>query len=539
MTGNTRRDAVKALLVGTASAPMLTGTSAAMAKPLTRPARSVATGVEGQRKADRGDGSYLNPIVAGDHPDPTVLKDGDDYYMTFSSFFSYPGVVIWHSKDLVNWAPIGPALTQPLGTVWAMDLVKHKGRYYIYIPANPNDRQSIFVIHADNIRGPWSEPIDLKIDAIDPGHAVGEDGKRYLFVNGVRRIGLTDDGLATVGALAQVYDPWRYPDNWVVEMFAPEGPKIFRRGEWFYLMTAVGGTSGPPTSHMVIVARSRSIHGPWLDCPHNPILRTQHADEPWWSRGHATAIEGPAGDWWLIYHGYENGFRTLGRQTLLEPMVWTRDGWPRATGGSLSSPLPKPVKRSSGPSGFALSDDFSTDRFGTQWSFFNPGENERGRARYDNRALVISAKGTNPADSSPLTLLVGDRSYEAEVTLDIDDGAQAGLTLFYSERMFCGIGFDTRQMLTFNYGQEQHWMRQDVPSRSVRLKVRNDQHVVTFHYAQGQGPWIKHPWQMEVSGFHHNVFGGFLSLKIGIYCAGAGNVRVRDFVYRGLGQRSA
>ena len=78
-------------------------------------------------------------------------------------------------------------------------------------------------------------------------------------------------------------------------MFAPEGPKIVRRGDWFYLITAVGGTSGPPTSHMVIVARSNSIHGPWEHCPHNPLVRTQSADEPWWSRGHATLVEGPGG----------------------------------------------------------------------------------------------------------------------------------------------------------------------------------------------------------------------------------------------------
>jgi xylan 1,4-beta-xylosidase len=97
---------------------------------------------------------------------------------------------------------------------------------------------------------------------IDPGHAVGEDGKRYLFFNGVRRIALTDDGLATAGELEQVYNPWRYPDDWVVEMFAAEGPKLLRRGDWFYLVAAVGGTSGPPTSHMVIVARSHSIMGP-------------------------------------------------------------------------------------------------------------------------------------------------------------------------------------------------------------------------------------------------------------------------------------
>ncbi|MFN6983157.1 MAG: family 43 glycosylhydrolase, partial [Brevundimonas sp.] len=281
-----------------------------------------AAGPEGERRADLGDGTFRNPIVAGDHPDPTILKDGEVYYMTFSSFFSTPGLVIWESTDLVNWAPITAALTVSLGAVWAVDLVKHDGRYFIYIPADPkNEGWSIYVIWADDIRGPWSSPIDLGIQGcIDPGHVVGEDGKRYLFTNGIRKIRLADDGLSTDGPLEPAYSPWRYPDEWVTENFAPEGPKLLRRDGWFYLVTAVGGTAGPPTGHMVIAARSRSVHGPWEDCPHNPLVRSLSADEPWWSRGHATLVEGPAGDWWMVYHGYENGFRTLGRQTLLEPI---------------------------------------------------------------------------------------------------------------------------------------------------------------------------------------------------------------------------
>ena len=136
-------------------------------------------GVEGQRTADPGTGLYVNPIVPGDHPDPTILKDGSDYYMTFSSFQLYPGAVIWHSRDLVNWAPVCAALRRNIGTVWAMDLVKHGGRYFIYIPVLQPNRTAVYVIHADDIRGPWSEPVDLKLDGcIDPGHAVGEDGKR-------------------------------------------------------------------------------------------------------------------------------------------------------------------------------------------------------------------------------------------------------------------------------------------------------------------------------------------------------------------------
>ncbi|MGW8392615.1 family 43 glycosylhydrolase [Pseudoduganella sp. HUAS MS19] len=518
---------------GAAAVPLapLAGAAAAGAPACQPGALQPGYGIEGQRKADLGNGMFVNPIVPGDHADPTILKDGDDYYMTFSSFLSYPGAVIWHSRDLVNWAPLGAALTKPIGNVWAMDLAKHQGRYFLYIPAG----DSIYVIHADNIRGPWSDPVDLRLPGcIDPGHAVGEDGKRYLFFNGVRRVALSDDGLSTAGPLQHVYHPWRYPEDWVVEMFAPEGPKIFRRGEWFYLVTAVGGTSGPPTSHMVTVARSRSIHGPWVDCPANPIVRTRSADEPWWSRGHATVFEGPGGDWWMVYHGYENGFRTLGRQALLEPVEWTSDGWFHPRGGTLSNALRKPTGGRPSAAGQALSDDFSVNRFGVQWSFFAPGPDEMQRARYDGQGLSIKGKGNSPADCSPLTCIVGDRDYEASVVLDISEGAQGGLLLYYSQRGFCGIGFSPTQMFTYHCSEEQGWMREQIAAGTIHIRLANRGNIVTFHYSRDGVAWIKHPWQMEVSGFHHNVFGGFMSLKVGIYSAGSGEVRARRFAYRGL-----
>jgi len=533
MSALSRRQAFKAALAGAAASPLATSAHAACPAPLPPFGR----GIEGQRRADLGNGSFRNPVVPGDHADPTILKDGENYYMTFSSFLSYPGAVIWHSRDLVNWSPVGAALTKPIGNVWAMDLIKHQGRYYLYIPSLIDNGTAIHVIHTDDIRGRWSEPIDLKLPGcIDPGHVVGEDGKRYLFVNGGRRVQLTDDGLATVGGLQPAaWEPWQYPKDWVVEMFAPEGPKLFRRGEWFYLVSAVGGTAGPPTSHMVTLARSRSVHGPWEHCPHNPIVRTRSADEPWWSRGHASVVEGPAGDWWMVYHGYENGFRTLGRQALLEPIEWTRDGWFRAKGGTLAAALPKPKGGRPSPAGIALSDDFSGPQLGLQWGFHAPGPAEPDRLRFGPDGLLIRGKGTAMADCSPLACVVGDRSYEASVELEILGDGHGGLGLFYDQRGHVGIGFSKTQMLTYGNGMEHTWMRESIATRKVRLHLVNREQVVSFRYSHDDGrTWVQHPWQMEVSGLHHNVFGGFLSLRLALFSAGPGEVRVRNFVYRGI-----
>ena len=119
-------------------------------------------GIDGQRRADLGNGRFLNPVMAGDRPDPSLLQVGDDWYLTFSSFDAYPGILIWHSRDLVNWTPVTAALRQPIGSAWAPDLCRHGGRFYCYIPARTADYRSIWVIHAERIEGPWSDPVDLR-----------------------------------------------------------------------------------------------------------------------------------------------------------------------------------------------------------------------------------------------------------------------------------------------------------------------------------------------------------------------------------------
>lgn len=492
-------------------------------------------GFDGQRRADLGNGTFLNPVFSGDRPDPSVLRDGDTYYMTFSTFDAYPGLVIWKSKDLVNWSPVTAALKTPIGSVWAPELCKHDGRFYLYIPSRFPDYRSNYVIWADRIEGPWSEPIDLYLPGhIDPGHAVGEDGKRYLFLSGGDRVRLTDDGLATDGEAEHVYDPWRYPGDWTVEAFAPEGPKIMRRGDFFYMITAVGGTAGPPTGHMVTVARSRSIHGPWEDCPYNPTVRTWSADEKWWSRGHATLVEGPDGQWWMAYHGYENGFWTLGRQMLLDPVRWSEDGWPLAEGGDLSAPIRMPAPSTSATHAQPLSDDFRSNRFGTLWTFYDPSADESDRFQLTPEGLRLTAKGTTPTDASPLCFIAGELAYEVEADIEIGEGTEAGLLLFYSKRLYAGFGFDSEGQVMHRYGRQRRGRPPQNFARRLRVRIRNDHHIVTIHTSTDGQTWEKYPVQMEVSGYHHNTDGDFLSLRPALYAAGKGAALIRSVTFRGL-----
>ena len=541
-----RRETFSLLLTGACALPLSAQAGPASASPADRPAPQPPRwrpGLEGQRRADLGDGTYLNPILAGDYPDPTILKDGEDYYMTHSSFGAAPGLLIWRSRDLVNWTPVGPALARPLGTVFAVDLVKHQGRYFIYIPfmqapwsKTLKSFANIHVIHADTMAGPWSEPIDLHIGGlIDPAHVVGEDGARYLFLSGVNRVKLAPDGLSTIGPVEKVYDGWHYPDNWVTESYALEGPKLMRRGDYYYLISAVGGTGGPATGHMVIAARSRSVNGPWENCPHNPIVRTRDIDEQWWSRGHATAVEGPGGHYHLVYHGYENGYRTLGRQTLLEPIDWTADGWPRARGGDLSEPLPKPLAAGPSAHGMARSDRFDAPAFGTRWSFYSPGPDEAARATIGGGALRLRGKGEGPHDSSPLTQMVGDRAYEISVGMEVEGEAEGGLLLFFNDRLFFGMGHDGTRMTTYRGGKASYWQEPAPATRKLFLKIVNDHHVLTFHYSRDGMQWTRHGVRSETSGCHANVMDDLASLRPALFSAGTGTVLFRDFRYRALG----
>ena len=498
-------------------------------------------GIEGQRKADLGNGKYLNPILAGDYPDPSVLKDGEDYYMTHSSFDSAPGLLIWHSRDLVNWRPIGPALRTPLGTGFAVDLVKHGDRYFIYIPfmrapwsKGLKSFANIFVVHAPTIQGPWSDAIDLGIgDLIDPGHIVGEDGRRYLFFNDGKRVRLTSDGLATDGPVTTAYTGWRYPSDWVTEAYSLEGPKLFRRRGYFYLVNAVGGTGGPATGHMVTVARSRSIHGPWEQCLHNPIQRTRSAAEMWWSRGHATCVEGPSGRWFMVYHGYENGYRSLGRQTLLEPIEWTTDGWFRAVGGDLSRALSKPGA-SVVAHGLPRSDRFDTNAMGTRWSLYASDPKEAGRVVVANGMLTLAAKGSGPHDSSPLTQQVGDRAYDIRVEVEVLDGATGGLLLYFNNRLFLGMGIDGNRMISYRGGKSSYWQEPAPKVPGLHLRIVNDHQIVTFYYSLNGRDWTQHGVRSEVSGYNANTIDDLLSLRPALFASGSGRAAFRDFQYRAL-----
>lgn len=477
-----------------------------------------------QDTSKKGSDYYSNPVFAGDYPDPSLLKDGKDYYVVHSSFDYYPGLLIWHSQDLINWTPLTHALQKYVGDVWAPDLVKNNNKYYIYFPANKTN----YVVTADNIEGPWSEPVDLKIGNIDPGHFTDNVGNRYLYFSSGDYIALSDDGLHTKGELKHGYDGWKIPREWSIECFCMEGPKLFKRGDYYYLTVAEGGTAGPPTSHMVVSARSKSPFGPWENSPYNPIIRTQTPSEKWWSKGHSTVFEDTNGKWWMIFHGYEKGFYNMGRQTLLQPVEWTADGWYKI---SKSIATDQPIKRPEGTlvkPAFTLNDDFKGTSLKPQWKFFEGVDTSR--FTLNGNGITIDGKGNGVGGSSPLVCIPSCHSYTAEVELSIEGDAAGGMVLFYNNSYFSGILADKENVLT-NLRGWQFPTEKKVLNRHVFLRLRNINNVVDMYYSLDGVQWIKTENSAEVSSYNHNALSGFLGLRIGLCSIGNGKVTFKNFKY--------
>jgi beta-xylosidase len=468
--------------------------------------------------------TYRNPILGGDHPDASPIRVGDDFYLTHSSFDYAPGLLIWHSRDLVNWKPIVNALKSYYGVVWAPYLCQYEDRFYIYFPADG----VLTVVHADKIEGPWSEPVSLGIHTIDPAHAV-ENGRRYLHMAGGMMAELTADGLAVKTPPRKVFDAWPMPASMRIECTCLEAPKVLERNGWYYLNVAEGGTAGPATSHAVVSARSRHVDGPWEYSPYNPIVHTGSRDERWISAGHGRLVDTPDGRWYMTVHAYENGYRSLGRQTLLAPVEWTADGWFRLPSGvRLDDALPMPVAGAVQQPFADPSDDFRSPELGLQWGFWH--EFDSSRFKTGNGELVLKARGSKPGESSPLTAPVGGQSYTVEADIEISEGCEAGLLLFYKPTNMTGIEFTSKGLAVISpvYSFKS---RVKADSRRATLRIVNDRQEVDFYYRLAGQPWQRFETTTEISGMQHNTLGGFLDVRPALYACGEGQATIRGFRY--------
>ena len=330
--------------------------------------------------------TFRNPVLPGFYPDPSCCRVGDDYYLVTSTFSYFPGVPIFHSKDLVHWKQIGHVLDRPSQLnltdaghsqgIFAPTIRYHNGIFYL-ITTNVS-RGGNFMVTANDPMGPWSDPIWLHTPGIDPSLFFDDDGTAYYCgtrpapegerYEGNWEVFLQKLNLITNSLEGPPYALWR---GALRDAIWPEAPHIYKKDGHYYLLISEGGTGH---HHAVTIARSQKILGPYQGNPGNPILTHRHLGRnfPIVNVGHADLVQTQTGEWWMILlasrptGGY---YRNMGRETFLVPVIW-EDGWPIASPGTgkveWSYPLPK-LPRSPILPQPAL-DDFDQDKLDLIWN---------------------------------------------------------------------------------------------------------------------------------------------------------------------------
>ncbi|MEV1011378.1 glycoside hydrolase family 43 protein [Streptomyces sp. NPDC049881] len=411
-----------------------------------------------------------NPVLPGFHPDPSILRVGDDYYLATSTFEWQPGVLIHHSRDLVHWTPLGGALTTeallPMagnpdsGGVWAPCLSHADGLFHL-VWSNVRSLGGAFkdirnyVATAPHPTGPWSEPTEVHGAGFDPSLFHDDDGRSWLLaMKWDHRPGHDPFG----GILIQEYDRtaraakgplrtlWHGSD-----VGRTEGPHLYRRDGWYYLMVAEGGTG---YEHTVTVARSRTLTGSWEADPLGPMLTSYGSDATLQKAGHGSLVQTPGGDWYLAHLCARpltpGGRCPLGRETAIQRVTWSDDGWPRLADGGRLPAVHVQAPAATTPTAAAphtspdadWHDDFSAPRLRPEWATLRILP-DPAWLTLTERPGALRLRGQESPASTHRQSLVARRQQHHRFTADVTvayapetSQQMAGLTHFYNTRLW-------------------------------------------------------------------------------------------------------
>lgn len=473
-----------------------------------------------------------NPIIPGYHPDPSVCRVGNDYYLVNSSFQYFPGVPIFHSKDLVNWEQIGNVLDRnsqlPLdgATSWlgiyAPTIRYHEGTYYM-ITTNVGKRGN-FMVTATNPAGPWSEPIWLEQGGIDPS-LFFEDGKTYMMSNPDNTIMLCEIDPKTGRKLTESKPLWQGTGGrW------PEGPHIYKKDGWYYLLISEGGTE---LAHKLTIARSRNIYGPYESNPANPILTNCSRDGQGMQiqgTGHGDFVQAADGSWWIVFLAYRNfggSYHHIGRETYLAPVEWEAGQWPVVNGGQpidtlmAVKTLPAvPVKK---PASRTLFNNRT--KLGPEWVWLqNP---IAANYQMTGGKLHMVSHGTLAGNNQPTFLGRRQESpnilVETEVLVHHPIEDKYGLAIyqindgylsFYVTSHDIGVDYQIKSLQgTLN---SEDWSLADIPEK-VRLRITSNGERYYFSYACNDETTFTPLADIECSLVSTEVVGGFTGVTIGMF----------------------
>ncbi len=475
-----------------------------------------------------------NPILTGFHPDPSIVRVGEDYYLATSTFEWFPGVRIHHSRDLVHWRTIKP----PLHRQSQLDMLGNPNSCGVWAPCLSHDGERFYLIYSDvktwgpsevfkdthnylvtttDIEGDWSEPIYLNSSGFDPSLFHDTDGRKWL-VN--MRWDFRAGKNPFSGILLQEYDP--RAEKLVGEVKnifagspigAVEGPHIYKRNGWYYLLTAEGGTS---YEHAATLARSRTLDGTYEIHPQNPLLSAaKHPELLIQKAGHASLVETPHGEWYMAHLGSrpiepigEHGYCPLGRETSIQAVQW-HDDWLYIKGGGNTpqSQLPAPNLEPHPWAAEPARDDFDSSQLSLDWQSL--------RIPIDNTWLSLTERpshlrliGRESLQSYHRQSLIGRRlqHFHATARTKLEFHPQhfqqmAGLAVFYDTKHWVYLRVSnhetlgkTLSIMVCDANQYSEPLPKEVPIselEAVHLQVQFKRKTFCFAYSTDGQTW--HP----------------------------------------------
>lgn len=513
---------------------------------------------ESQEKVTVGEGEFRNPILSGYAPDPTVARVGDDYYLVPSTFTHFPGLPIYHSKDLVNWTHIANAINRPdqfdfsglnvSRGIFAPDLSYHDGTYYL--TSTCVDCKGNFVMTAKDITGPWSDPHWLDFEGIDPSIHWDDSGKAYILNNGAPNEEPRYDGHRAIWIqefdyknLTMTGERKQLINGGVDISTKPvwiEGPHIIQRNGFYYITAAEGGTS---VHHSQTIFRSDNVLGPYTPAEHNPILTQRDLDadrnDPIIAAGHAKFVQLPNGDWWatfLAIRPYDREMFNIGRETFLLPVRWEND-WPYILpqGERIPFALKKPAlpaqPQATPPTSgdFGYTDSFDGDSLGLSWMGIR--DPQASFYQVEGGALNLACHG-GLGDVNKVPSFIGRRQQHhiAEISTTVSfapaaEGDAAGLAAVQDDQHLMFIGITQHEgknqvALYRRQGSNDDTLINAAPissTQDVTLSLAfNGGKMQAFYEVDGQRQLLAEG--VDATNLSTNVAGGFVGTIVGPYC---------------------
>ena len=487
--------------------------------------------------------TYKNPVIPGFYPDPSICLVGDEFYLVNSSFEFFPGVPVFHSRNLINWEQIGYCISrnsqlkyakgkQSKTGIYAPTIRYHEGIFYVITTnvASGGEDSGNFYVWTQDPYGEWSDPVFLDVPGIDPSLFFDEDGKAY-YIGTHESIYICEVDLKQGRITGERKNIWTGTGG-----SYPEGPHIYKKDGWYYLLISEGGTE---RCHMITMARSRKIDGGYEACPYNPVLTNRSLGLPIEATGHADLVQDNDGHWWAVCLGIRTFSyppkHNLGRETMLVPVDWNGD-WPVFGNGGI---VEEQIEVSHLPAAktvlyeepFCFRDDFKSSTLDLSWNFIYNTEDSLWALGDNGLKLYGNEKTLSDADT---VAWIGRRQQhhnsKTRVSLSFagsQEGEEAGLTIFMNNLHHYEAAImqkDGKRKLVFRRRIGSLWKIEKelvYEKDRVILELNSDKEFYVFSY-RGQDGETEEIGRGEVQYLTTEVGGSFTGNYIALYAVGNG-----------------